>query len=65
VYGILVTSENRVLRKINGNMREKVAEENCIMGNGELFILSKCYYGHQINKDEMEVACGTPGKVEN
>jgi hypothetical protein len=23
---------------------------------GEFFILSKCYYGYQINKDEMEVA---------
>jgi hypothetical protein len=32
---------------------------------GEFFILTKCYNGHQINENEMEVACGICGKVEN
>jgi hypothetical protein len=32
---------------------------------GEYFILAKCYYGYQINENEMEVAYGISGKVEN
>ena len=67
MYGIFVIPENRVLRKIHGHMREKVAD-GCRKYNvelGEFFILAKCYNGHQINEDEMEVGYGIFGKVEN
>jgi hypothetical protein len=56
--------EKRVLRKIFGCMREKVAGSWRRLHNEELVFLTKCYSGEKIKEDEIVGAYRTHGRDE-